>query len=138
MLQSARNIEKTGKTTTHRSNDYNIGVPTEGAEDWATFCLGNSDLALFAMSYNESGLGTIEGAYFCITPVFCAAGKLPHSYEAYSEAKRESEMLEKEGQWEQATELNSWLFSNSKGTDAIQSGAMANITYTRNHLLKLT
>lgn len=64
-------------------------MPTERVEDWATFCLGNSDLASFAMSYNESGLGTIEGAYFCIIPIFCAAGKLPHSHEAYSEASYE-------------------------------------------------
>lgn len=128
-------------TTARRTNDSSpelLAAPGRKHDVWAQFRLNNTNLASLSEICGDCGLGTIEEAYFCMIPAFSAAEKLPYPHEAYSEARKASEWLEKEGEWEKACEINSWLYCNSRVTNASPHEITIIQTHIKNRLLKLS
>lgn len=95
------------------------------------FHLHNSNLASLATIYKSCGLGTTEEAYFSIIPAFRAVGRLP-------EPRKASRKLEKDGLWDQATEIDLWLYQDPKNTRLKQRDTVIINGEIRNRLLRLT
>ncbi|KAL0632692.1 hypothetical protein Q9L58_008413 [Maublancomyces gigas] len=95
------------------------------------FHLHNSNLASLATIYKSCGLGTTEEAYFSIIPAFRAVKRLP-------EPRKASRKLEKDGLWDQATEIDLWLYKDPKDTQLKRRDTVIINGEIRNRLLRLT
>lgn len=87
--------------------------------------LSNSNLSSLATIYQESGLGTIEEAYFSIIPALRSSGKIPSVYGAYRQMVSDSTQLELAGSLERAMKIDDFLYTETKSPDFDQQGIAA-------------
>lgn len=92
----------------------NAALATEKDSYWGQYHLENTNITALARIFHECGLGTSEEAYFCIIPAFSNQDQIIYPQEMYSEARFASKRLEKREKWNEATEIDRWLFENSK------------------------
>lgn len=127
MSELVRGITDVGGMTSKRVD--NAADEEGGAGE--KFRLHNSNLASLATIYKTCGLGTTEEAYFSIIPAFRAVGRLP-------EARKASKKLEKDGLWDQATEIDLWLYEDPQNTRLKRRDTVIINGEIRNRLLRLT
>lgn len=87
--------------------------------------LSNSNLSSLATIYQESGLGTIEEAYFSIIPALRSSGKIPSVHGAYRQMVSDSTQLELAGSLERAMKIDDFLYTETKSPDFDQQGMAA-------------
>lgn len=125
MSELVRGITDVGGITRKR-----VDNAADGGSAGEKFHLHNSNLASLATIYKTCGLGTTEEAYFSIIPAFRAVGKLP-------EPRKASRKLEKDGLWDQATEIDLWLYGGPKKARLKRRDTVIINGEIRNRLLRL-
>lgn len=103
-------VKELSGSTVLRSDDAQAG------NDCGHVRLNNLNLMPIAICYHESGLGTMEEAYFSIIPALGTLGMLPalndmelvpYPHHVYDEARIEARRLVDDELWEKVTEIES-------------------------------
>lgn len=95
--------------STHRRLAESTGYASdEDVPSWMHCRLTNSNIASLAAIYFESGIGTIEEAYFAIIPAFRHVGILPSLGDAARAASREARSFLRDEDWASALKIDIW------------------------------